>query len=645
MGYGYGGTNYGYSGIDYGYGRKNTADNNIATEEPTPNESSFGATGNANIDVVLEGSKWEFLNDADRILDWGIIDGSAHWLSETVVFEKISYVLDGISQFINVGFNFVDYFGDVETANASGVELNYIADSLSASLYGYANFPSQEYAILSGFSEPFYELGDVHINTNIYYDLGVIAAENIDLLIDFQMTVLHETGHALGLKHPFHEGSGGQQTASQLNVAELIGMDSDQTGEVLYSVMSYASAGSFADAATGIPVPLTPMIHDIAALQYLYGENESHNNDDTIYEVNADWFDYYIENDTGGIDTIDGTLSTEGLIISMNMETSIVNAGYITKTYNVGDEFPYKRVDDIIGILENATGSEYSDFIYDGSINSINNVINGLGGDDYITYSGGNDTVDGGDGDDTLALNYLERDIQRISEEDGVYSLFLNNNTLQFQNIETIRSSDGTNFSPNNLLAKLNDAPAATVDLAGTVVSRGGGILSDVAITADISNSSIDLTTTSSNTGTFAIEVDNGASVSLLADMIHTNASPTKAITPQDALEALRLSVGLTTIGGSKTALDFMAADFNQNGKVTPQDALDILKYSVGLRELDTEWMFIDSAGDYSGITKSSVSYTEGVSAAAMTADLDVAMMGILLGDVNDTYTGYLDIA
>jgi hypothetical protein len=67
MGYGYGGTNYGYSGIDYGYGRKNTADNNIATEEPTPNESSFGATGNANIDVVLEGSKWEFLNDADRI--------------------------------------------------------------------------------------------------------------------------------------------------------------------------------------------------------------------------------------------------------------------------------------------------------------------------------------------------------------------------------------------------------------------------------------------------------------------------------------------------------------------------------------------------------------------------------------------------
>jgi len=47
--------------------------------------------------------------------------------------------------------------------------------------------------------------------------------------------------------------------------------------------------------------------------------------------------------------------------------------------------------------------------------------------------------------------------------------------------------------------------------------------------------------------------MDYGASLNLLADMIHTNASPTKAITPQDALEALRLSVGLTTIGGSNT--------------------------------------------------------------------------------------------
>ena len=67
-----------------------------------------------------------------------------------------------------------------------------------------------------------------------------------------------------------------------------------------------------------------------------------------------------------------------------------------------------------------------------------------------------------------------------------------------------------------------------------------------------MSNSSSDLTTTYSDTSTFVVEVDNGASMTLIADMIHTNASPTKAITLQDALEALRLSVGLTTTGAAR---------------------------------------------------------------------------------------------
>ena len=88
-----------------------------------------------------------------------------------------------------------------------------------------------------------------------------------------------------------------------------------------------------------------------------------------------------------------------------------------------------------------------------------------------------------------------------------------------------------------------------------------------------------------------------------------------------------------------------MAADFNQDGKVTPQDALEILKYSLGLRDLETDWKFIDGDGDYSAITKSTVVYTEGVSINGMSADLDIALTGILLGDVNDTYTGYLDFA
>ena len=40
-----------------------------------------------------------------------------------------------------------------------------------------------------------------------------------------------------------------------------------------------------------------------------------------------------------------------------------------------------------------------------------------------------------------------------------------------------------------------------------------------------------------------------------------------------DALDALRLAVGMNTQKGTKNATDYIAADFNQDGKVTSADA------------------------------------------------------------------------
>ena len=181
-------------------------------------------------------------------------------------------------------------------------------------------------------------------------------------------------------------------------------------------------------------------------------------------------------------------------------------------------------------------------------------------------------------------------------------------------------------------------------DLSGTILSRGDGALSDLSITADLAGSSTDPTTTSSSTGTFTLEIDRGADVNLLAGKTHTNSSPTNAITAEDALDALKLALGLKTADGNQTTLDYLAADFNKNSKVTAQDALDIYKYTLGVGNLDAGWVFVDSVGDYSGISKSNVVYTEGFSAKNMSIDLNVALTGILLGDVDDTYTGYLDI-
>ena len=119
--------------------------------------------------------------------------------------------------------------------------------------------------------------------------------------------------------------------------------------------------------------------------------------------------------------------------------------------------------------------------------------------------------------------------------------------------------------------------------------------------------------------------------------------SSTKAVSSQDALDALKLSVGMTAAAGTKTAFDFISADFNQDGKVSSQDALPSLKYSVGLTTSEqAKWVFIDTSGDYSGVSKSNTSYTEGVSIAELTEDTTVSLTDILSGDVNDSYSGLI---
>ena len=84
--------------------------------------------------------------------------------------------------------------------------------------------------------------------------------------------MLHETGHAIGLKHT-HEVIGSFGT---------VPLDHDSFE---YSVMSYRA---YVGAAPGGPYtndfPQTLMMYDIAAVQTMYGANYTTNSGDTVYE-------------------------------------------------------------------------------------------------------------------------------------------------------------------------------------------------------------------------------------------------------------------------------------------------------------------------------------------------------------------------
>ena len=76
------------------------------------------------------------------------------------------------------------------------------------------------------------------------------------------LAIIHEIGHAIGLKHPGNYNAGGGGTGGPyLPTSE----DSHQ-----YTVMSYYSGPSY-----GITEPITPQLYDIAAVQYLYGVNSA----------------------------------------------------------------------------------------------------------------------------------------------------------------------------------------------------------------------------------------------------------------------------------------------------------------------------------------------------------------------------------
>src|SRR5262249_13642559 len=150
---------------------------------------------------------------------------------------------------INVAFT-----GVAKTSPTHG-ELRYAESNAPSTAWGY--YPSTSAAG-----------GDVWFNNSShYYDSP--AKGNYAWL-----TMMHETGHAMGLKHP--------QDAIGSFGAMPVDHDSLE-----YSVMSYRSyigastTGGYTNSTASYPQTL--MMFDIAALQKLYGANYGTNAGDTVY--------------------------------------------------------------------------------------------------------------------------------------------------------------------------------------------------------------------------------------------------------------------------------------------------------------------------------------------------------------------------
>ncbi len=137
------------------------------------------------------------------------------------------------------------------------------------------------------------------------------------------------------------------------------------------------------------------------------------------------------------------------------------------------------------------------------------------------------------------------------------------------------------------------------------------------------------------NPGRMDLTLVEGEAGQLRASRVY-NPTTDPEITAGDALEALRLGVGLDPSWGAADGFDFIAADMNGDGKVTAGDALEILKVAVGLDTSNQpEWNFVDSNADFSGAGTSNVPDT-GVTLPALQADTSLTLQGLLVGNMDD---------
>lgn len=203
---------------------------------------------------------------------------------------------------------------------------------------------------------------------------------------------LHEVLHGLGFAHPSDYDGGPAVTTYEKDAAYF--QDSLQ-----YTVMSYFF-GRETGASYARPPDATLMLHDVVALQKLYGRNTEAFSGDTTYGFgsNTDRTPWTLSGngdamfgaiwDSGGTDTIDLSGFTLPSKIDLRQERfSSMNGEVDTMSIAPGAR------------IENAIGGAGDDTL---GGNSLDNRLSGHGGADRLTGRLGSDTLSGGTGTDTL---------------------------------------------------------------------------------------------------------------------------------------------------------------------------------------------------------------------------------------------------
>jgi len=382
----------------------------------TAQDNSVALTGNSLIDGLLQGSSWNFGIGA-RTLSYSLSvndnPGGGAWTAG--LQSAISTAFQAWSNVANISFA-VYGSGGVYTSSPADIAVILTGNEIQSGFPGaiaLGIFPSPSFAntLLATIGEsrasyPNPE-GDIALD-NYHYAYSYLAPGGIGLL-----TMLHEIGHALGLKHTGDDGGNSRPTFASLGISNL---DNNN-----YTVMSYTDAQgnafgtNFASGNATTPMPL-----DILAIQQIYGPNNNSHTGDDPYSLQPDGTVRTIW-DAGGTDTIDASSAQYPVTIDLRAGAlSTTTSSKLAIAYNV--------------VIENAVGGNAGDSILG---NDANNRIDG---------GGGSDSMSGGLGDDTYIINDSSDQIVE-SQNGGTDTAQVSSSYTLPSNVENASVAPGANVS------------------------------------------------------------------------------------------------------------------------------------------------------------------------------------------------------